>query len=51
VVAAPDGTLLVHFSSGEQAFQNLIGKPGLFAFVSVDRSTGRFICVKLGNRP
>ena len=51
VVAAPAGTLVVRFPSGEQAFQNLIGKPGLFAFVSVDRSTGRFIGVKFGNRP
>jgi hypothetical protein len=50
VAAAPDGTLLVHFPSGEQAFQNLIGKPGLFAFVSVDRATGRFIGVKFRNR-
>lgn len=51
VVAGPYQSLVAHFPSGEQAFQNLIGKPGLFAFVSVDRSTGRFIGVKFGNRP
>ena len=50
VATAPDGTLLVRFPSGEQAFQNLIGKPGLFAFASVDRSSGTFIGVRFGNR-
>jgi hypothetical protein len=50
VASAPDGTLVVRFPSGEQAFQNLIGKPGLAAFVSVDRSTGTFIGVRFLNR-
>jgi hypothetical protein len=50
VNAAPDGTLLVHFPSGEQAFQTLIGKPGLFAYVSADRSAGTFIAVRFSNR-
>jgi hypothetical protein len=51
VVAGPYQSLVAHFPAGEQAFQQLIGKPGLFAFVSVDRSTGRFIGVKFLNRP
>jgi hypothetical protein len=51
VLPAPDGTLTVPFPSGEQAFQNLIGKPGLFAYVSADRSTGRFIGVSFKHRP
>jgi hypothetical protein len=50
VVAGPYQSLVAHFPSGEQAFQQLIGKPGLFAFVSGDRSTGRFIGVKFSHR-
>jgi hypothetical protein len=44
-------SLVVHFPSGVQAFSQLVGKPGLFAWVSVDRSTGRFIGVKFSHRP
>jgi hypothetical protein len=51
VVAGDFLSLLVHFHSGEQAFSQLIGKPGLFAFVSVDRSSGRFIGVSFKHRP
>jgi hypothetical protein len=51
VVAGDFLSLLVHFPSGEQAFSQLIGKPGLFAWVLVDRSTGRFIGVKFSHRP
>ena len=40
VVAAPDGTLLVHFPPGEQAFSQLVGRPGLFAWV---RWTSRLV--------
>ena len=51
VVAGDYQSLLVHFPSGEQTFQNLIGKPGLVGWVSVDRSAGRFIGVKFTHRP
>ena len=50
VVPGPYLSLEVHFPSGVEAFQNLIGKPGLFAYVSVDKSTGRFTAVRFGNR-
>jgi hypothetical protein len=51
VVAGDYLSLLVHFPQGEQAFTQLIRKPGLFAWVSVDRSTGRFIGASFRHRP
>jgi hypothetical protein len=51
VVAGDFLSLVAHFPSGEQAFSQLVGKPGLFAWVSVDRSTGRFLRVAFDNRP
>lgn len=51
VTPGPFLSLEVRFPSGVQAFQDLIGKPNLCAFVSVDRSTGRFIGIRFGNRP
>ena len=51
VVAGPYQSLVAHFPSGEQAFAQLIGKPGLFAWVSIDRSTGKYIGVRFLNRP
>jgi hypothetical protein len=51
VVSGPYQSLEVHFPSGVEAFHQLIGKPGLFAWVSVDRSTGRFIGVSFKHRP
>ena len=50
VLPGPFLSLVVHFPSGEQAFSRLIGRPNLYAFVSVDRSTGTFIGVKFRNR-
>jgi hypothetical protein len=44
-------SLLVRFPPGEQAFSQLLSRPGLFAWVSVDRSTGKFIGVKFSHRP
>ena len=43
-------TLKVHFPTGESSYQKLVSQPGLCAFVSVDRSTGRFISVSFKNR-
>jgi hypothetical protein len=43
--------LLVRFPSGVQAFAELVGKPGLSALVSIDRSSGRFMGVRFLNRP
>jgi hypothetical protein len=51
VYAGDHLSLLVQFPPGETSFSQLIGKPGLFAWVSVDRSTGRFIGVKFSHRP
>jgi hypothetical protein len=51
VVAGPFLSLVAHFPSGQEAFANLISRTGLYAFVSVDKSTGRFLGVKFGNRP
>ncbi|HEY6688335.1 MAG TPA: hypothetical protein VI094_19245 [Propionibacteriaceae bacterium] len=45
------GMLLVRFQSGMQAFAELVGKPGLSALVSIDRSSGRFMGVRFLNRP
>jgi hypothetical protein len=44
------GMLKFHFPSGVQAFQQLIGKPGLTATAWLDRSTHRFINVNFKNR-
>jgi hypothetical protein len=49
VLPGPYLSLEVHFPSGVEAFSQLVRKPGLFAFVSVDRSTGTFIGVKFRN--
>jgi hypothetical protein len=43
-------SLLVHFPSGVEAFQQLIAKPNLFARVSIDRSAGLFIGVNFDHR-
>ena len=43
--------LLVRFPSGVSAFTELVGKPGLTALVSIDRSSGHFMSVKFLNRP
>ena len=51
VVAGPYLSLEAHFPKGAEAFSQLVGKPGLYAFVSVDRSTGRFIGVTFKHRP
>lgn len=50
VVPGPFHSLVVRFPSGAQSFADLVGRPGLFAFVSVDRSTGRFINVNFNHR-
>jgi hypothetical protein len=50
VLPGPYLSLEARFPSGEQAFSQLVGKPGLFAWVGVDRSTGRFINIKFLNR-
>jgi hypothetical protein len=44
------GLLKFTFPPGVQAFQQLIGKPGLSATVWLDRSTHRFINVNFKNR-
>jgi hypothetical protein len=36
------GSLLFRFAPGEQAYQNLVGQPGLTASVSMDRSSCQF---------
>jgi hypothetical protein len=43
--------LQVSFPSGVAAYSGLISRPGLVAFVSVDRSTGRFMGVKFKHMP
>jgi hypothetical protein len=43
--------LLVRFPAGVSAFTELVGKPGLTALVSIDRSAGRFMGVKFLHRP
>ena len=40
-------TLLFHFPVGVDAYRELVSQPGLMAFVTVDKSTGWFIGVKL----
>jgi len=44
-------TLTVTFPTGVTAYSELISRPGLVAFVSVDRSTGRFMGVTFKHRP
>ena len=39
-------TLLFHFPTGKTEYRELVSKPGLMAFVSIDRSTGWFTSVK-----
>jgi hypothetical protein len=43
-------TLLVHFPPGEQSYSKLISRPGLYAIVTVDRSSRRFLSLKFLNR-
>ena len=45
------GTLKFHFYPGkDSAYSELVGKPGLFAYVTIDRSTGQFLGVTFRNR-
>ena len=44
-------TLTAHFPPSVTAYSELISKPGLVAFVSVDRSTSRFMGVTFKHRP
>jgi hypothetical protein len=41
-----NGRLVFSFAPGQQAYTQLVGKPGLTAFVILDRSTHRFLSVK-----
>jgi hypothetical protein len=43
--------VLFRFPAGNSAFTELVGKPGLTALVTVDRSAGRFVAVKFLHRP
>jgi hypothetical protein len=45
-VPGDEWTLLFHFPAGKDAYAKLVSQPGLSAFVTVDRSTHRFLSVK-----
>jgi hypothetical protein len=44
-------TLLFHFPVGKEAYRELVSKPGLSAFVTVNRSTGFFSGVTFRHAP
>ena len=44
-------TLKFHFPVGNTAYASSIGKPGLYAIVTVDRGTSRFLSVRFLIRP
>jgi len=43
--------LLFRFRPGETAYTELIGRPRLYAIVTIDRELARFMTVKFLNRP
>jgi hypothetical protein len=43
--------LKFHFPVGNSAYAGLIGKPGLYAIVTIDRGTSRFRTVRFLHRP
>jgi hypothetical protein len=44
-------TLQVSFAPGVAAYAELISRPGLYAIVTVDRNSNRFLAVKFLHRP
>jgi hypothetical protein len=44
------GRLVFSFAPGQQAYTQLVGKPGLTALVVLDRSAHRFLSVKFKHR-
>ena len=43
--------LLARFRPGESAYTELVGRPKLYAIVTIDRESSRFLTVKFLNRP
>jgi hypothetical protein len=50
-VPGEGGTLRFHFPARTAAYTELIGRPGLAAIVTMDRSSHHILSVKLINRP
>ena len=44
-------TLNFHFPPSVAAYAQLVGKPGLYAIVTIDRGTSRFLSVRFLNLP
>jgi hypothetical protein len=43
-------TLLFHFPTGNDAYGELVSKPGLSATFAIDRAAGHFLSVRFSNR-
>jgi hypothetical protein len=47
---AEGGAMSFHFPVGTAGYSGLVGKPGLAALVTIDRSTGQFLTTRFLNR-